>query len=51
MADGIKEKTKETYKKGKILVIDVDSLDFVKNKEDLKLIIDKVDDSLKSFSK
>ena len=41
----------QTYKKGKILVIDVDSLDFVKNKEDLKLIIDKVDDSLKSFSK
>ena len=37
----------QTYKKGKILVIDVDDLDFVKNKEDLKLIIDKVDDSLK----
>jgi len=41
----------QTYKKGKILVIDVDSLDFVKNKEDLKLIIDKVDDSLKSLNK
>ena len=41
----------QTYKKGKILVIDVDDLDFVKNKEDLKLIIDRVDDSLKSFSK
>ena len=37
----------QTYKKGKILVIDVDDLDFVKNKEDLKLIIEKVDDSLK----
>ena len=41
----------QTYKKGKILVIDVDGLDFVKNKEDLKLIIDKVDDSLKSLNK
>ena len=41
----------QTYTKGKILVIDVDSLDFVKNKEDLKLIIDKIDDGLKSFSK
>ena len=41
----------QTYKKGKILVIDVDSLDFVKNKEDLKLIIDKVDDSLKNLNK
>lgn len=41
----------QTYTKGKILVIDVDSLDFVKNKEDLKLIIDKVDDSLKSLNK
>ena len=41
----------QTYKKGKILVIDVDSLDFVKNIEDLKLIIDKVDDSLKSLNK
>ena len=41
----------QTYKKGKILVIDVDDLDFVKNKEDLKLIIDKVDDSLKSLNK
>jgi len=41
----------QTYKKGKILVIDVDGLDFVKNKEDLKLIIDKVDDSLKGLNK
>jgi deoxyadenosine/deoxycytidine kinase len=31
----------QTYTKGKILVIDVDDLDFVKNKEDLKLIIRK----------
>ncbi|MBT5771463.1 MAG: deoxynucleoside kinase, partial [Flavobacteriaceae bacterium] len=36
----------ETYDKGKLLIIDVDNLDFVKNKEDLKLIINKVDDSL-----
>jgi len=41
----------QTYKKGKILVIDVDGLDFVKNKEDLKIIIDKVDDSLKGLNK
>ncbi|MGY8945718.1 MAG: deoxynucleoside kinase [Flavobacteriales bacterium] len=41
----------QTYKKGKILIIDVDNLDFVKNKEDLKLIIDKVDDSLKGLNK
>ncbi len=39
----------ETYDKGKLLIIDVDNLDFVKNKEDLKLIINKVDDSLKGL--
>ena len=39
----------ETYDKGKLLIIDVDNLDFVKNKEDLKLIINKCDDSLKGF--
>lgn len=39
----------QTYNKSKILVIDVDNLDFVKNKEDLKLIINKVDDSLKGL--
>ena len=32
-----------TYEKGKLLVIDVDNLDFVKNKEDLGLIIEKID--------
>ncbi len=32
-----------TYDKGKLLVIDVDNLDFVKNKEDLGFIIEKVD--------
>ena len=40
----------QTYNKGKILVIDVDDLDFVKNKEDLKLIISKVDNSLKGLN-
>ena len=40
----------QTYKKGKILVIDVDNLDFVKNKEDLKFIIDEVDESLKGLN-
>jgi deoxyadenosine/deoxycytidine kinase len=40
----------QTYTKGKILVIDVDNLDFVKNKEDLKLIISKVDNSLKGLN-
>ena len=40
----------QTYTKGKILVIDVDDLDFVKNKEDLKLIISKVDNSLKGLN-
>tara|TARA_B100001059_G_C17541995_1_gene430910 strand:+ start:32 stop:634 length:603 start_codon:yes stop_codon:yes gene_type:complete len=33
----------ETYDKGKLLIIDVNGLDFVKNKEDLKLIIEKID--------
>lgn len=33
----------ETYDKGKLLIIDVDNLDFVKNKEDLNLIIKKID--------
>ena len=32
-----------TYDKGKLLVIDVDNLDFVHNKEDLGVIIEKVD--------
>ena len=32
-----------TYDKGKLLVIDVDNLDFVHNKEDLGFIIEKVD--------
>jgi len=32
-----------TYDKGKLLIIDVDNLDFVHNKEDLGFIIEKVD--------
>jgi len=31
------------YKEGKVLVIDVDNLDFVENKEDLGLIFDKIE--------
>ena len=38
------------YNEGKLLIIDVDDLDFVKNKEDLKLIISKVDNSLKGLN-
>jgi len=33
----------QTYDKGKLLIIDVDDLDFVKNKKDLQKIIDKID--------
>ena len=36
----------ETYDKGKLLIIDVDNLDFVKNKSDLNLIIEKIDQKL-----
>ena len=38
-----------TYDKGNIIKIDVDELDFVENKEDLKLIIAMVDDEIKKF--
>jgi deoxyadenosine/deoxycytidine kinase len=31
------------YAKGKLLIIDVDNLDFVENKEDLGFIINKID--------
>ena len=39
----------QTYDKGKLLIIDVDDLDFVKNKKDLQTIIDKIDESLKGL--
>ena len=39
-----------TYDKGNIIKIDVAELDFVENKEDLKLIIAKVDDEIKKLS-
>lgn len=39
----------ETYDKGKLLVIDVDDLDFVKNKKDLQKITDKIDNVLKDL--
>ena len=32
-----------TYTKGKLLIIDVDNLDFVDNQEDLGSVIDKID--------
>ena len=35
-----------TYKKGKLLVIDVDNLDFVANQEDLGYIIDRIDSQI-----
>ena len=39
----------ETYNKGKLLIIDVDDLDFVKNKKDLQKITDKIDNVLKGL--
>ena len=39
----------QTYNKGKLLIIDVDDLDFVKNKKDLQTITDKIDKSLKGL--
>tara|TARA_B110000438_G_C15684327_1_gene593828 strand:+ start:309 stop:923 length:615 start_codon:yes stop_codon:yes gene_type:complete len=38
-----------TYDKGELLIIDVDNIDFVNNKEDLKSIIKEVDDKLYSI--
>lgn len=35
-----------TYDKGKLLIIDVDQIDFVENKEDLGIIIEKIDAEL-----
>ena len=32
-----------TYTKGKLLIIDVDNLDFVSNQEDLGYVIDRID--------
>ena len=36
----------ETYDKGKLLIIDVDGLDFVKNKSHLEFIIEKINKEL-----
>jgi deoxyadenosine/deoxycytidine kinase len=38
-----------TYDKGELLIIDVDNIDFVNNKEDLKSIIKEVDNKLSSI--
>ena len=35
-----------TYDKGKMVIIDVDNLDFVENQEDLNIIISKIDQAL-----
>jgi len=35
-----------TYKKGKLLIIDVDNLDFVDNQEDLGYVIDRIDSQI-----
>jgi len=37
------------YDKGKILIIDVDNLNFVDNKEDLNIVIEKIDAELSGF--
>lgn len=39
-----------TYNKGNIITIDVDQIDFVENKEDLVLIIQKIDSEVKKIS-
>jgi deoxyadenosine/deoxycytidine kinase len=38
-----------TYDKGKLLVIDVDELDFVENKADLTKVIEKIDSEIKGL--
>ncbi|MCG8894071.1 deoxynucleoside kinase [Tenacibaculum finnmarkense] len=38
------------YTKGKLLIIDVDNLDFINNKQDLKFIIDKIDAQIKELN-
>ena len=35
-----------TYDKGKIIIIDVDEIDFVENREDLNSIISKIDEAI-----
>ena len=35
------------YKKGKLLIIEIDDLDFVENKKDLEKIISLIDDKIK----
>ena len=35
-----------TYDKGKMVIIDVDNLDFIENQEDLNIIISKIDQAL-----
>ena len=35
-----------TYQKGKLLIIDVDNLDFVEKQEDLGYIIDRIDSQI-----
>ncbi len=39
-----------TYKKGKLVIVDVDQIDFVENKEDLGKIIEKIDAELIGLS-
>ena len=39
-----------TYKKGKLVIVDVDKIDFVENKEDLDKIIEKIDAELNGLS-
>ena len=37
-----------TYDKGKIIIIDVDEIDFVESREDLNSIISKIDEAIAS---
>ena len=36
-----------TYNKGKLITIDVDELDFVENKKDFEIIVEKLDGEVK----
>tara|TARA_B100001769_G_C21663044_1_gene368340 strand:- start:102 stop:425 length:324 start_codon:yes stop_codon:yes gene_type:complete len=38
------------YNKGKLLIIDVDNIDFVENSEDLKNIIEKIDSEINQLA-
>ena len=39
----------DTYDKGKLLILDVDTLNFVDNKEDFGVVVEKIDAELSSL--